>query len=100
MNYETGFAREEFKNYLAEFHDIDPCSKAMDIVDNLISYGLNNLNHSLDQLAYFLEDIIDVEFKEVAGFCEDSVLTNFGQESKREFMTEHEEYAAYEPSLE
>ena len=100
MNYETGFAREDFKNYIATEYSLNyiateynlEFSKSMEIMDNIISYAINNINFSKDQLAYFIENIFGIEFNEVAGFCADEILTSYGQQEKQKFLSEHIEY--------
>jgi len=98
MNYETGFAREEFQDYLKSSHDIS--ERETEMIDNIISYALNNKAHTCDEVAYFVSDMIpDVEFKEVAGFCEDKNLTRNGLAEKQEFLSEHPEYQEQEHEI-
>lgn len=48
-----------------------------ELLSNIIEYGLEHHNHSKDQLAYFISDMIpNVEFDDVARFCDNSILTN------------------------
>ena len=54
-------------------------------VENIISYGLENKNSSLDEFCYFLSDMLpEVEFKNVALFMDDEYLTEQGKKLKRE----------------
>lgn len=40
-------------------------------LENIIDYAVNHLNHSKNQLAYFLYDIIDeLEFEEIKNFID------------------------------
>ena len=89
MQYNNGFDIKGFEEYMNESFSLDEFSQSM--VDNLANFAVENQNHSKDQLADFLSDVIpEVEFKEIAGFCEDAILTeSYGQEQKREFQEEH-----------
>lgn len=70
-----GFNEKAFTEWLEEKYDLN--SYAVEMVTNIIEYA-NKWEHvSKDQLAYFISDLLpEVEFEEVAQFCEDSILTD------------------------
>lgn len=87
MNYEKGFARNAFMNYLSEKFDVN--SFAEDIVNIIIDYAHTHEHISKDQFAYFISDMLpDIEFAEVAAFCEDCCLTSDGIKAKHDFWGE------------
>ena len=48
-----------------------------DFVENIIDSAVEHNNVSKDQLCYFVSDMLpEVEFLEVARFCENGILTN------------------------
>lgn len=47
---------------------------AVDMAENIIDYGLKHCNHSKEQLAYFISDMIpEVEYCEVVDFCSSDI---------------------------
>lgn len=100
MQYNNGFDIKGFEEYMNECFSLDEFSQSM--IDNLANFAVENQNHSKDQLADFLSNVIpEVEFKVIAGFCEDAILTeSYGQEQKREFQAVQEffENSVYENS--
>ena len=80
-----GFDEKGFMSYLEEtFGGVDNCF-LRELVQNVIEYAQKWEHVSKDQFAYFVSDMLpEVEFGEVAMFCEDSILTAGGQRVKRE----------------
>ena len=86
----TGFNESGFLSYLEEtFDGFDNCF-LRDLVQNVIDYAQKWEHVSKDQFAYFVSDMLpEVEFGEVAMFCEDSILTADGQRMKREAIIDN-----------
>lgn len=82
------FDKDRFMEYLeSEFSGFDN-SFLRSTVRNLIDFGMEHHNHSLDQLGYFLSDILpELEFGEIAMFIDDSYLTRDGQAEKRKAVS-------------
>lgn len=80
-----GFDENNFMAYLeATFDGFDNCF-LRELVQNVIDYAQKWEHVGKDQFAYFISDMLpEVEFGEVAMFCEDSILTADGQRMKRE----------------
>ena len=90
MMPEDSFDREGFCRYMSDTFNMDRFAREM--AENIIDYGIRNLNHGKDDLAYFISDIIpEVEFKEVAGFCDDQILTDTGKAAKQEFLKDKQD---------
>lgn len=71
------FDKIAFLVWICDEYEIDPVSWDYHLLVNLIEYGLAHHNNSKDQLAYFLSDIIpEVEFEDIAKFCDNSILTS------------------------
>ena len=85
-----GFNESGFLSYLEEtFDGFDNCF-LRDLVQNVIDYAQKWEHVSKDQFAYFVSDMLpEVEFGEVAMFCEDSILTADGQRMKREAIIDN-----------
>lgn len=80
-----GFDERGFMAYLEEtFGGFDNCF-LRGAVQNVIDYAQKWEHVSKDQFAYFLSDMLpEVEFGEVAMFCDDAILTADGQKMKYE----------------
>lgn len=73
--YNKGFNEKAFIEWLEEKYDLN--SYAVEMVTNIIEYAHKWEQVSKDQLAYFISDLLpEVEFEEVAQFCEDCMLTD------------------------
>lgn len=90
----NNFNKQEFMEWLKnEFPECLNNHWNWDIVDNVIDYGLKHNNVSKDQLCYFLNDLIpEVEFSEVARFCDDSILTRDTLRNLEGFRIKTESY--------
>lgn len=82
-----GFNKAGFMAYLEnEFSGFDHAFLRQ-TVENIVNYALEKHNFSLDQLGYFLSDMLpEVEFADVAAFMDDSQLTAHGREVKAESL--------------
>ena len=82
-----GFNKEGFMAYLeSEFSGFDH-RFLRETVENVVDFALEKHNYSLDQLGYFLSDILpEVEFADVVAFMDDSKLTAHGREVKAESL--------------
>lgn len=70
-----GFDLDGFMEWIEETFDTD--SFARQIVLQIVEYAHKYEHISKDQFAYFVSDMLpEVEFLEVAKFCEDKILTN------------------------
>ncbi len=77
-NMDRGFHRDEFMEWLKdEFPGCVDKHWNWDLVDNIIDYALQHESNSKNQFCYFVADMLpEVEFLEVARFCEDGKLTS------------------------
>lgn len=75
---EKGFNKGDFMEWLKEeFPGVLDTHWNYDLVENIIEYGFKHQIISKDQFCYWLSDMLpEVEFLEVAKFCEDGHLTN------------------------
>lgn len=88
----NGFDKEGFMRFLEQTFSGFTNSFLRDTVSNIVDYGLKHENISLDQLCYFLSDVVpEVDFSEVALFMDDSMLTHHSRELKKEAMAELED---------
>lgn len=73
-----GFNKKEFMSWLkSEFPGSVDNHWNYDLVENIIDYALAHESISKDQFCYFVSDMLpEVEFLEVARFCENGKLTN------------------------
>ena len=70
-----GFDSSGFMEWLEENFTTD--KYARQTVLNIIDYAHKHEHISKDQFAYFISDLLpEVEFLEVARFCEEAILTN------------------------
>lgn len=73
--YNKGFNEKAFTEWLEDKFDLN--SYAVEMVTNIIEYAHKQERVSKDQFAYFVSDLLpEVEFEEVAQFCEDCMLTD------------------------
>ena len=79
------FDKDSFMQYMQENFEGFENSMFRETVENIIDYGLDNMNHSKGQLVTFIWQIIpQVEIEEVAMFADDSILTKSGIKAKQE----------------
>lgn len=91
-----GFDKDGFMAYLeSEFSGFNnPFLR--ETIGNVVDFALENYNDSLDQVCYFLADILpEVEYADVVAFLDDSKLTAHGREVKAESL-----HLMYEKALE
>lgn len=70
-----GFDSNRFMEWLEETFTTD--NYARQTVLNIIDYAHKHEHVSKDQFAYFVSDLLpEVEFLDVAKFCEDAILTD------------------------
>ena len=82
-----GFYYEAFIEYVKSEWEVNDF--AIDIICNIIHYALEYECVSRDQFANFVADMIpEMEFAEVAAFCEDGHLTVYGKSEKERFWRE------------
>lgn len=88
-----GFDKDGFMSWLEEtFGGFDNCF-LRELVENIIEYAHKWEHVSKDQFCEFIYDMLpEVEFGEVAMFCEDEILTAYGQQMKREARREKDVY--------
>lgn len=73
--YNKGFNEKAFTEWLEDKFDLN--SYAVEMVTDIIEYAHKWEHVSKDQFAYFISDLLpEVEFEEVAQFCEDCMLTD------------------------
>lgn len=89
ITYLNGFDEDDFLWYMSHnYSKHDPYGD--DLTENLVEYALEHEHVSKDQLCYFLADILpEIEFAEVAQFCDDSILTEWGKSEKRRGLKEY-----------
>lgn len=75
---DRGFNKDAFMNWLnTKFPRCLHHYWTRSLVEYLIDYALDHESISKDQFCYFLSDMLpEVEFLEVARFCEDGKLTS------------------------
>lgn len=73
--YSKGFNENAFIEWIEDRFDLNPYSVQM--VTNIIEYAQEWEHVSKNQLAEFIANLLpEVEFPDVARFCEDSILTD------------------------
>lgn len=73
--YKEGFDKNAFAEWLKDKFDLNPY--AVQMVINIVEYAQEWQYIDKDRFAHFVSDILpDVEFEEVARFCDDSILTS------------------------
>ena len=82
-----GFYYEAFIEYIKSEWEVNDF--ALDMICNIVHYALEHECVSRDQFANFVADMIpEMEFAEVAAFCEDGHLTVYGKSEKERFWRE------------
>ena len=70
----TDFNQNDFMTWMENEFNLNNYS--IQTILSLVHYAYYNENSTLDQFAYFVSDLLpEVEFLEVARFCEDNILT-------------------------
>lgn len=78
------FNKEGFMDYVRETFHFD--DETLQIIGNIVDYAIE-LQTSRDQICNFVSDLVnDIEFGEVAMFCPDSLLTNYGLAEKKQWL--------------
>lgn len=73
--YNKGFNENAFIEWIEDKFELNPY--AVQMITNIIEYAQEWEHVSKDQFAEFVANLLpEVEFLEVARFCEDSILTN------------------------
>ena len=74
----NGFDKDGFMSWLKEeFPGVVDTHWNCDLVENILKYALKHESVSKDQFAYFVSDMLpEVDFLEVARFCDNGKLTN------------------------
>ncbi len=80
-----GFDDDSFMRYMCEqFEPMAYSHFVYELVENILRYAHKHEHVSKDQFVEFLADILpEVEFKEIAAFADDSILTAYGIQMKR-----------------
>lgn len=82
-----GFYYEAFLTYVTNEWEVNDF--ALDMICNIVHYALEHECVSRDQFVNFVADMIpEMEFAEVAAFCEDGHLTAYGISEKEKFWRE------------
>lgn len=85
---EKGFYRAGFMAYLEKTFNGFDNSFLRDTVTNIIDYAQKWEHVSKDQFCSFLSDMLpELDFSEVAAFCEDDILTDWGREQKQKGLS-------------
>ena len=72
--YYKGFNRDGFIEWLEGKYWLN--SFTVELLDNIIDYAHKHEHVSKDMFVYFISDLVpEVEFADVAKFCEDEILT-------------------------
>ena len=85
-NSMSSFNRAGFMNYVS-----DKCTTlnnlSYQLINNIVCYGMEQKNNAKDQLVYFITDLVPrLDFGEVAAFCDDAHLTNYGIAEKEKYL--------------
>ena len=91
-----GFNKTEFMSYLEKNFSGFENSFLRETVENLVDYGLEHQNVSLDQFCYWLSDLLpEVVFNEVAAFMDDDRLTTASKAVKQLYLFNQSEPKTY-----
>ena len=82
-NYIYNFALDDFMTYLQN-NEYDITAFSAKILYNALVYADNHF-HTLDQLAYFISDLTDIDYQIICAYIDDSYLTEYGKQCKKEF---------------
>jgi hypothetical protein len=86
---DKGFDRGAFMQYMEKSFNLTDFGFTRELIGNVLSYAEEHEHVSKDMFAYFVADIIpEIDFREVCGFCEDSILTSNGIYEKNRFWEE------------
>lgn len=81
---EKGFDRIAFMEHLENTFSGFDNSFLRELVENVLDYATKNEHVGKDKFCYFVSEMLpEVSFGEVAAFCEDGILTAWGQQEKR-----------------
>lgn len=78
MNYDNGFARDEFLQYMfEEFPSAFNNAFSREMLENVVDYGIKNQSASKNSLYYYLKDMIpEAEPKDLIPYIDKELLTN------------------------
>lgn len=86
-----GFDKSGFMTYMEEAFTLD--RYARELVENVLEYAQEHERYphvDKDRFAQFVSDMLpEVEFGEVAAFCDDEILTRNGIAEKERFYHNH-----------
>lgn len=81
---ENGFDRAGFMAYLENTFNGFENAFLRETVNNIIDYAQKWEHVSKDQFCFFLSDMLpELDFSEIAAYCDDDILTNWGREQKQ-----------------
>lgn len=79
-----GFDKDNFMEYMEQTFNGFENSFLRETVENIIDYAHKYEHVGKDQFVEFLDAMLpEVTFGEIAMFCEDAILTDYGKEQKR-----------------
>lgn len=83
----NGFDEDRFMQYLQDNFSGFENHFLREIVSNIIDYAYDHEHISKDQFCFFMCDMIpEIDFGDVAMFCDDDILSVQGQQEKRNAM--------------
>lgn len=85
----SSFNRAGFLNYYESCKYTSMDNLSYQLINNIVCYGMEQKNNAKDQLVYFITDLVPrLDFGEVAAFCDDAHLTNYGLAEKEKYLEE------------
>lgn len=85
-----GFDKDNFMEYMEQTFDGFDNTFLRETVGNIIDYAHKNEHVGKDQFVEFLDAMLpEVTFGEIAMFCEDAILTDYGKEQKRIWLVKN-----------
>lgn len=80
-----GFDDDGFIWYMCDQFGAMDNHFTFELVENILNYAHKYEHVSKDQFVEFLAGILpEVQFKEIAAFADDSILTSYGKQMKQE----------------
>ena len=78
MNYNNGFAKDEFLQHMfEEFPSVFNTSFSREMLENVVDYGMDNHTVTKNGLYYYLKDMVpQTEPKDLIPYIDKSWLTN------------------------
>lgn len=91
MAYDNGFAKEQFIEHVVFKTGQTNAAYLSELLENICAYGMKWHRVSKDSLCYFISDLLpDIEFLEVASYCEDAILTDSTIKQKEKYIKANE----------